>query len=203
MAKFVIPSDPALNIQNVNEILETDPVLASFINGYFQQLLENDQALKNLIEKRPPKEELARVASTGSYNDLADKPKIPSGDAADANIANNDTTTEAGYVADARIVKKHGDEIDSLADHAFLAKYGLLNKETVIADGTSGGKVITVTTDDAVVTTTFSLNAATGVKTITDVIIPTSGSYKYTKTSVITPTKIGKTIKESYIKEDK
>lgn len=203
MAKFVIPSDPALNIQNVNEILDTDPVLASFINGYFQQLLENDQALKNLIEKRPPKEELARVASTGSYNDLADKPKIPSGDAADANIANNDTTTEAGYVADARIVKKHGDEIDSLADHAFLAKYGLLNKETVIADGTSGGKVITVTTDDAVVTTTFSLNAATGVKTITDVIIPTSGSYKYTKTSVITPTKTGKTIKESYIKEDK
>lgn len=203
MAKFVIPSDPALNIQNVNEILETDPVLASFINGYFQQLLENDQALKNLIEKRPPKEELARVASTGSYNDLADKPEIPSGDAADANIANNDTTTEAGYVADARIVKKHGDEIDSLADHAFLAKYGLLNKETVIADGTSGGKVITVTTDDAVVTTTFSLNAATGVKTITDVIIPTSGSYKYTKTSVITPTKTGKTIKESYIKEDK
>ena len=203
MAKFVIPSDPALNIQNVNEILETDPVLASFINGYLQQLLENDQALKNLIEKRPPKKELARVASTGSYNDLADKPKIPSGDAADANIANNDTTTEAGYVADARIVKKHGDEIDSLADHAFLAKYGLLNKETVIADGTSGGKVITVTTDDAVVTTTFSLNAATGVKTITDVIIPTSGSYKYTKTSVITPTKTGKTIKESYIKEDK
>lgn len=203
MAKFVIPSDPALNIQNVNEILETDPVLASFINGYFQQLLENDQALKNLIKKRPPKEELARVASTGSYNDLADKPKIPSGDAADANIANNDTTTEAGYVADARIVKKHGDEIDSLADHAFLAKYGLLNKKTVIADGTSGGKVITVTTDDAVVTTTFSLNAATGVKTITDVIIPTSGSYKYTKTSVITPTKTGKTIKESYIKEDK
>ena len=203
MAKFVIPSDPALNIQNVNEILETDPVLASFINGYFQQLLENDQALKNLIEERPPKEELARVASTGSYNDLADKPKIPSGDAADANIANNDTTTEAGYVADARIVKKHGDEIDSLADHAFLAKYGLLNKETVIADGTSGGKGITVTTDDAVVTTTFSLNAATGGKTITDVIIPTSGSYKYTKTSVITPTKTGKTIKESYIKEDK
>lgn len=203
MAKFVIPSEPALNIQNVNEVLETDPVLASFINGYFQQLLENDQALKNLIEKRPPKEELSRVASTGSYNDLADKPKIPSGDVADANIANNDTTTEAGYVADARIVKKHGDEIDSLADHAFLAKYGLLNKETVIADGTSGGKVITVTTDDAVVTTTFSLNAATGVKTITDVIIPTSGSYKYTKTSVITPTKTGKTIKESYIKEDK
>ena len=110
---------------------------------------------------------------------------------------------KAGYVADARIVKKHGDEIDSLADQAFLSKYGLVNKETVIADGTSGGKVITVTTDDAVVTTTFSLNAATGVKTITEVIVPTSGSYKYTKTSVITPTKTGKTIKESYIKEDK
>lgn len=33
-------------------------------------------------------------------------------DAAFATIANNDTTTASGYVADARIVKTHGDEID-------------------------------------------------------------------------------------------
>lgn len=30
-------------------------------------------------------------------------------------IANNDTTTEAGFAADARIVKVHGDEIDALS----------------------------------------------------------------------------------------
>ena len=29
-------------------------------------------------------------------------------------VANNDTTSDSGYVADARIVKMHGDEIDSL-----------------------------------------------------------------------------------------
>lgn len=33
-----------------------------------------------------------------------------------AEIANNDTTTEAGYVADARVVEVHGQEIDALGD---------------------------------------------------------------------------------------
>lgn len=32
-----------------------------------------------------------------------------------SSVANNDTTTNAGYVADARIVKVHGDEIDKLS----------------------------------------------------------------------------------------
>lgn len=34
--------------------------------------------------------------------------------AAFQNVANNDTTTDDGYVADARIVKTHGDEIDAV-----------------------------------------------------------------------------------------
>ena len=34
--------------------------------------------------------------------------------AASQKVANNDTTTSSGYVADARIVKIHGDEIDAL-----------------------------------------------------------------------------------------
>ncbi|RJW41938.1 hypothetical protein DXC97_02415, partial [Lachnospiraceae bacterium TF09-5] len=36
------------------------------------------------------------------------------GTAAFKNVANNDTTTAEGFVADARIVKQHGDEIDHL-----------------------------------------------------------------------------------------
>lgn len=36
------------------------------------------------------------------------------GNAAGCDVANNDTTTQAGYVADARIVKVHGDEIDEI-----------------------------------------------------------------------------------------
>lgn len=36
------------------------------------------------------------------------------GDAAKCGVANNDTTTGVGYLADARIVKVHGDEIDNI-----------------------------------------------------------------------------------------
>lgn len=54
--------------------------------------------------------DLKKVAFTGNYKDLSDKPSM--GNAAAYGVANNDTTTEEGFVADARIVKTHGDEID-------------------------------------------------------------------------------------------
>ena len=78
MAHIIVAANPELNINGVNEVLETDPVLASFINVFFQQFLENDQALKNMIDKKPNKSSLAIVASTGSYHDLADRPNIAS-----------------------------------------------------------------------------------------------------------------------------
>ena len=59
--------------------------------------------------------DLKTVAFTGSYTDLSSKPTIPSGAAANYSVANNDTTTASGYVADARIVKTHGDEIDQIS----------------------------------------------------------------------------------------
>lgn len=49
------------------------------------------------------------------WNGKADPEDIPSGSAASYSVANNDTTTQAGFVADARIVKQHGDEIDQLS----------------------------------------------------------------------------------------
>lgn len=58
--------------------------------------------------------DLKTVAFSGSYSDLSGKPSIPSGTAASCGVANNDTTTASGFVADARIVKTHGDEIDTL-----------------------------------------------------------------------------------------
>lgn len=58
--------------------------------------------------------DLKTVAFSGSYSDLSGKPSIPSGTAASCGVANNDTTTASGFVADARIVKIHGDEIDTL-----------------------------------------------------------------------------------------
>lgn len=58
--------------------------------------------------------DLKGVAFSGSYSDLSGKPGIPSGAAASCGVANNDTTTASGFVADARIVKIHGDEIDKV-----------------------------------------------------------------------------------------
>ncbi len=49
------------------------------------------------------------------------------GTAASGEIANNDTTDESGYVADARIVKVHGDEIDALKEENALLKRTLEN----------------------------------------------------------------------------
>lgn len=203
MSHFPIPAEPSLNINSVNEVLETDPVIAAFINGYFQQFLENDQALKNLIDKKPNEIDLPEVAKTGSYNDLSDKPTIPSGAAADYNVANNDTTTEAGYVADARIVKTHGDEIDALTEKAFLQKFELFTGESKIEDNGSGGKTITETFDDAVITTVTTVDSTSGAKTITKTVVPTEGNYKYVHKTVITETSTGKTFKKTLTKEAK
>ena len=58
--------------------------------------------------------DLRPVAWSGSYSDLTNKPTIPEGSAANYQVANNDTTEAEGFVADARIVRTHGLEIDGL-----------------------------------------------------------------------------------------
>lgn len=59
--------------------------------------------------------DLKAVAWSGSYLDLTNKPTIPEGSAANYQVANNDTTEAEGFVADARIVRTHGLEIDGLS----------------------------------------------------------------------------------------
>ena len=59
--------------------------------------------------------DLRPVAWSGSYSDLTNKPTIPEGSAANYQGANYDTTEAEGFVADARIVRTHGLEIDGLS----------------------------------------------------------------------------------------
>ncbi|MCX4351697.1 MAG: hypothetical protein OSJ60_08670 [Lachnospiraceae bacterium] len=199
---FTIPTDAALNISGVPKVQETDPVIADHINGYFQQFLENDQALKNMIALCAVAKELAKVATSGSYNDLKDQPTIPAGAAADFNVANNDTTTEQGYVADARIVKTHGDEIDTLREKEFLDKHELRNQTVNIVENPDGSKTVTTTMSDATVVENI-VTTASNVTTITKTVTPNDGNYRYVKTTKITPTSTGTKVVESYVKEAK
>lgn len=84
--------------------------------------------------------DLKTVAFSGSYSDLSGKPSIPSGTAASCGVANNDTTTASGFVADARIVKTHGDEIDTLNQNLQELQEGMMKIAT---------KTVTVTTGDS------------------------------------------------------
>ena len=59
--------------------------------------------------------DLKTVAFSGSYNDLSNKPSIPSGAAASQAVANNCTTTAAGSVLDARQGKVLMDKTNQLS----------------------------------------------------------------------------------------
>lgn len=50
MAAFSIPSSPDLNISHVEQVKESDYVLNTFVNGYFQTFLQNDRYLDNMIK---------------------------------------------------------------------------------------------------------------------------------------------------------
>ncbi len=52
MANFIVPKDPEFNVGNVPEIKESDFIIASFVNSYYQIFLNNMQALKNMVESK-------------------------------------------------------------------------------------------------------------------------------------------------------
>ena len=84
--------------------------------------------------------DLNTVAFSGSFADLINRPAITG-----MTAVNNDTTTDEGSVADARIVKTHGDEIDALGTRATTAEtnitalkaksYDLANNLVTTAEG--------------------------------------------------------------------
>ncbi len=47
MAAFSIPSNPDFNVTHVEQVKESDYVLNTFVNGYFQTFLQNDRYLLN------------------------------------------------------------------------------------------------------------------------------------------------------------
>ena len=50
MAAFSIPSNPDFNVSHVEQVKESDYVLNTFVNGYFQTFLQNDRYLDNKIQ---------------------------------------------------------------------------------------------------------------------------------------------------------
>lgn len=120
--------------------------------------------------------------------------------AAFVDVANNDTTTKSGYVADARIVKTHGDEIDAIETDNFLTKFGLSVSKVEVDEQSDTMTVITQTSDLGKVVNTVTEGSTT--TTIVSKITPAEGSYNYTKTTTITEgDKIN--IDSTYIKEAK
>lgn len=66
--------------------------------------------------------DLKTVSFSGSYNDLSNKPSIPSGAAASQAVANNCTTTAAGSVLDARQGKVLMDKANQLSSEMASVK---------------------------------------------------------------------------------
>nr|DAZ03776.1 MAG TPA: hypothetical protein [Caudoviricetes sp.] len=105
--------------------------------------------------------DLKAVAWSGSYLDLTNKPSIPEGSAANYQVANNDTTEAEGFVADARIVRTHGLEIDGLSrDLHALNDSGAIKGMDAREDGvyityvpTSGADAVTKKLGDALEST--------------------------------------------------
>lgn len=97
-------------------------------------------------------EETKKISFLSLFNAI--KTKLSLGAAAFLGVANNDTTTSEGYVADARIVKKHGDEIDELADDVSEIKedisemgkyYSSVPSEDVIIASGKATSVVSIT----------------------------------------------------------
>lgn len=70
--------------------------------------------------------DLKAVAFSGSYNDLSNKPSIPSGAAASQAVANNCTTTAAGSVLDARQGKVLMDKTNQLSSEMIWKDLGMV-----------------------------------------------------------------------------
>ena len=85
-------------------------------------------------------------------------------------------------------------EISDRQQADFVNEYGLHQKSTTIAT-ISGSKVITERNDTLGVSKVTTIeNTSDTVKTITEIITPDEGDYKYTNVTVITTTASGKTI---------
>ena len=61
-------------------------------------------------------QDFKNICWSGSYEDLIDKPDIPSGDAANLSVTRDDTTNSEKYVPTSEVTFRHGKEIDGIVD---------------------------------------------------------------------------------------
>lgn len=88
--------------------------------------------------------DLKAVAFSGSYNDLSNKPTIPSGAAANYPVANNDTTNNAGYLVTAQVAYQHGKEIDQINSDLVINSTKISTKYLPDITLKKYGKIVTI-----------------------------------------------------------
>lgn len=93
--------------------------------------------------------------------------------------------------------------LSNITEADFLEKYGMImiNSVTDITENDQTGDTIVQTTSEGTITTTFDSGVSTD--TITTVVVPTEGEYKYTRTTVISSTDTGDRITTNYTKSAK
>lgn len=84
-------------------------------------------------------------------------------------------------------------EVDDTGEGVFNRYYGLMNGTATITKENGRAVKVEMQNDEATATTTFAEDKEAGTKTITTVIVPTSGQEQYKKTTVITK-QTGKTV---------
>ena len=124
--------------------------------------------------------DLKTVAWSGKYNDLTDKPTIPNGAAASCAVANNDTTTAAGSVADARIVRQHGLEIDEINRDLNGYQFDVDEKGNALAQYTFDGKIKTVNLGGGAMTLYGLYGKMDSTGTSNTISIPVTNEEEYT-----------------------
>lgn len=66
MAAFIVPENPTFNVTSVEQIKKSDFVVDTFVNGYYQIFLNNDQYLNRKITTTA--EQLTAAMSTLQSN---------------------------------------------------------------------------------------------------------------------------------------
>lgn len=73
MAAIVVPANPELNINHVEEIKQSDFVVYNFVNGYYLTFLSNDQYLNNRITSKAEELTNAMEALRTSLNSYVNR----------------------------------------------------------------------------------------------------------------------------------
>lgn len=115
-----------------------------------------------------------------------------------------DILDELTTKADARFAPIGGGGGGSDDEALFKHAYGLCSSDAVITTNASGNTVITKTDNDNLITSVATIvETSSTVTTITNVITPTSGTKKYTRTTTITDTGNGHSITNRYVTSNK